>query len=101
MARADGVLCQDQRAIRRIPDGKSPISEELRKAVSSPPFVSARDDGNIGRSNVQGISQITDELGTVVQAAVPGEDRTRRRNVRLRLASRFLRRMKGTEQDSD
>src|SRR5258706_9430264 len=44
MARPDGVLRKDQRAVLWIPDGKSPISEELRKAVSSPPFVSSRDD---------------------------------------------------------
>src|SRR5579864_7430829 len=60
--RPDGVFREDQRPVPWIPDGKCPISEELRKAASSPPFVRCGNDGKVGRSNAEDISQLADEL---------------------------------------
>src|SRR5258708_23989985 len=76
MASADWVFGQDQRAAVRVPEGKCPVPNELGKAIGSPFLIGCRDDGNIGRVDSHDISQRADELGTVVEAAVPREGQT-------------------------
>src|SRR5580700_1876049 len=44
---------------------------------------------------------MTDELGAIVQAPVPGDDRSGFRDMRLCFASGFLRRMECAVQDAD
>ena len=91
MTRADGVFGQDQRAVAGVPDGERPVSDEPCKAVGgAPSFVGRSDDGNVSGIKGQNIPQLLDELSTIVQAAVPSDYGSRRRNMRLLLATRFL-----------
>ena len=99
MARADGVLGQDQRAIARVPDGERPISDEFGKAIGAPLFEGYCNDGHVRGSIGQGIAQFADELSTIVQAAVPGDHGSGRRNVWLLLATRFFRGVEGAIED--
>src|SRR5580704_15410720 len=99
MARADGVLRQDQRAATRVPDGERPVSDELRKALDAPSFVSRSDHSNVGGIKGQNSSQLTDEFGTIIQTAVPSDHGSGRRNMWLRFAMRFVRGMEGAIED--
>src|SRR6266480_2730613 len=74
MARADRVFREDQRARACIPDGKSPITNELAKTILAPVFVGDRDDLNIRRANRQNVAQPSYQIRAVVQTAIPGED---------------------------
>src|SRR6267378_8048140 len=56
MAHADRVLGQDDRARIFIPDGKSPITNELAKTICAPFFVGGRDDGYVRGANGEDIS---------------------------------------------
>src|SRR5260370_18797985 len=68
MARADRVFREDQRARVCIPDGKSPITNELAKAIRPPVLVSRCYDGHVRGANGQDIRQPTDKLRSVVEA---------------------------------
>src|SRR5580658_7692992 len=99
MACADGVFGQDQRAVARVPDGERPISDEFGKATGAPPFGGHCDDGHVRGISDQGIAQFADELSTIVQAAVPSDYGSGRRNIRLLLATRFLRGVESSIED--
>ena len=99
MAGADGVFGQDQRAVARVPDGERPISDEFGKAIGAPLFEGHCDDGHVRGTIGQGIAQFADELSTIVQAAVPSDHSSGRRNMRLLLATRFLRGVEGAIED--
>src|SRR5712664_1319142 len=90
MPRADGVFGEQDGPLARIPDGQRPIPDEFGKAVGVPLFVRRRDNGNIRRGDGQRITQLTDEVGTIVQATVPSDDSARRGNAWLLLLTRFL-----------
>ena len=47
----------------------------------------------------QGVAQLADEFGAIVQAAVPGDDGARRGNIWLLFAMRFLRGVEGAIED--
>src|SRR6266851_1835267 len=96
MAGADGVFGEDQRAVVGVPDRDRPIPDKLGEGIGAPLFVGRRDDGKVGGIKSQNISQAADKLGAVVQAAIPGNDRARRGNLRLRFTSRFLRGVEST-----
>src|SRR5882762_1472733 len=100
MARADGVLGKDQRARVRIPERESPVTNEHGEAIAAPVFISRRDDGDVRGGSGHNVAQMPDQIGAVVQAAVPGEDGAGCGDVRLRFAARFLRGMKGVVQDA-
>src|SRR5208282_3777489 len=91
MLRADGIFCQQHGVLARIPDGQRPIPDQFPQAVRPPLFIRRRDDGHVRGIDGQGVAHIADEVGAIVQAAVPGDDSARRRNTRLLLAMRFLR----------
>jgi hypothetical protein len=99
MARADGVFGQDQRAVAKVPDGKRPISDEFGEAIGAPLFEGHCDDRDVRGTIGQGIAQIGDELSTIVQAAVPSDHGSGRRNMRLLLVMRFLRGVEGAIED--
>ena len=48
MARADGVYGEYQRALRGVPNGECPVSNELAKAIRAPFFIRRGNKGNIG-----------------------------------------------------
>lgn len=93
MTDTDRIFREEQRVIVRIPDRERPISDELGKTGSPPLFVDCRDDGNIRGLDGQGVTQFGDQFGAIVQAAVPSDDSTRRKNVRLGFEVRLLRGM--------
>ncbi len=90
VACADRVFGQEQRAVVGAPNRERPISDELGKAASAPLFVSRRDNGNVRGADSQGVSQFADQLGSVVQATIPGDHDAGRRDVRLCFSMRFL-----------
>src|SRR5467141_1358491 len=90
MFRADRILSQEQRAMGGVPDGERPIPHELGEAVGAPFVVSRRDDGQVRGIDGYKITQITDEISAIIQAAVPSDDSARRRNTWLFLSIRLL-----------
>src|SRR5260370_12762738 len=99
MASADGVLGQGKRAVDGVPDRESPIADDFSKAVSTPPFISRHDDGKVCRRDGQGVSQVADKFGAIVQTAVPGNDSAGRGGVWLRFAMGFFGSAKGAIED--
>jgi hypothetical protein len=49
MAGADEVFRQQERACVRIPDGQSPVAQELAETFGSPSLVRRRDYGDVCR----------------------------------------------------
>src|SRR5258708_23303523 len=90
MPRANGVFGQEQRACVWVPDGESPISNQLTEAAAAPLFVSSSGDLNLRGVNADSHPQLPDKLGPVVHAAVPREDGSRCGDVRLCFAAGFL-----------
>src|ERR1700678_1475766 len=99
MLRADGVFGEQHEALARVPDGQRPVSDEFGKAIGAPLFIRRRSDGHVRGIDGQGIAQFADEVSAIVQAAVPCDHGSRRRNMRLLLAVRFLRGVEGAIED--
>src|ERR1700679_1787134 len=99
MLRADGVFGEQYGALTRVPEGQPPIPDQFPQAVCLPLFIRRSDDGNVSRIDGQGVAQFADEVGAIVQAAVPSDDSAGGRNTWLLLATRFLRGMEGAIKD--
>src|SRR5580700_479551 len=93
MLRADGIFGEQDGALARIPDGQRPVPYQFPQAVRTPLVVRRRNDGHIRGSDGCGVAQLAGEVGAIVQATVPSDDSTRRRDVWLLFAIRFLRGM--------
>ena len=101
MARADGIFGQDQRARVRIPDRESPVADQLAKQSLPQYSYAAATIATSVESSGHKFTQLTNKIGAIVQAAVPGEDGARRGDVRLRFAARFLGRVEGAVEHAD
>src|ERR1700677_1734483 len=60
MARSDGIFCEDQGVDLRIPNGESPVADEIGETIPSPLLVGRGDDGYIRRINRRNICQPAD-----------------------------------------
>src|SRR6266481_7318604 len=101
MACADGVFGKYQGASVWVPDRESPVANQHGEAIAAPVFVSAGDDGSVCGAHSDDVSHLADELGAVVQAAVPGEDGAGCGDVRLRFATGFVGGVEGVVEDAD
>src|SRR5712671_1874057 len=98
---ADGILSQNQRSIGGNPNRQRPIPNQFAEAPSPPLFVSCRYDFDVGCTGMQAVIAERYELVSVVQPAVPGDDRTAGTNVGLHFTARLFGGVKGLIVDGD
>src|SRR5882672_5861421 len=88
---ADGHVVggEQEFALGGFPDGDSPIADQAAEAVGLPAIEGGGNDGDVGRVGFEIAAKIGDQGLAIVEAAVPGDNKTAVGEMRLRLLARF------------
>lgn len=63
--------------------GNSPIADQAAEAVGLPAIEGGSDDGNVSRVGVEIAAKIRNERLSIVETAIPGEDKASMGAIRL------------------
>src|SRR5213079_3024012 len=75
------VESKNEFALFGFPNGNSPVADDAREAVGFPMVEGGSDDFDIGRIGFEIIAKLGNEVVAIVEATVPGEDKTSAREV--------------------
>jgi hypothetical protein len=70
-----------------FPYGDSPITDEASEAISLPAIKRSSDNGNVGQVGFEITPKIRDKRVSIVEAAIPGEDKAPVGEIRLCLTA--------------
>ena len=73
-ARSEKVFREHELLRCGIPNRQSPIADEFWKAREAPADVSGSDDGHIGIGSCNDARELSNQIRSIVQTAIPGQD---------------------------
>src|SRR5215469_8609945 len=87
---SEGISGEQESAVLWIADRQRPVANKPCEAIMSPVIESCRNNGDVRGGRIQRVLQVADEVGAIVQTAIPCQHHAGRRDMRLLFAPRLL-----------